>query len=58
MAAGAAVLEGSRFEARSHIAGVPAKLRRELTEEKVAALAANAGHYVDLATRHRAATTG
>lgn len=56
VAAGAVVLEGSQFEPRSLVAGVPAKRRRELTDDEVAALAANAEHYVALALRYRDAT--
>lgn len=58
VAAGAVVLEGAEFEPRSLIAGVPAKRRRELTDEEVRGLADNADDYLDLAARYRAATEG
>ncbi len=53
VAAGAVVLEGAEFEARSLIAGVPAKRRRELTDEEVRGLRQNADDYVVLAARYR-----
>lgn len=49
VAAGAVVLEDTVIPPRSLVAGVPAKVRRELTDEEVAALAANADHYADRA---------
>ena len=56
VAAGAVVLEGTVVPPRSLVAGVPAKVRRELTEDEVAGVRANAAHYVELAARHRTAT--
>jgi carbonic anhydrase/acetyltransferase-like protein (isoleucine patch superfamily) len=56
VAAGAVVLEGAGFEARGLIAGVPAKRRRELTEDEVSGLVENARDYVVLAARYREAT--
>lgn len=56
VAAGAVVLEGAEFEPRSLIAGVPAKRRRELTEEEVAGLAQNADDYLVLTARYHEAT--
>jgi carbonic anhydrase/acetyltransferase-like protein (isoleucine patch superfamily) len=53
VAAGALVLEGAEFEPRGLIAGVPAKRRRELTDEECAALTENADGYVVLAGRYR-----
>lgn len=53
VAAGAVVLEGTVVPPRSLVAGVPAKVRRELSDDEVAALAANAAHYVELATLYR-----
>jgi carbonic anhydrase/acetyltransferase-like protein (isoleucine patch superfamily) len=53
VAAGAVVLEGSTFEPRSLIAGVPAKRRRELTDEECRGIAQNAEQYLSLATRYR-----
>lgn len=55
VAAGSVVLEGAEFEARSLIAGVPAKRRRELTDEECEALAQNAKDYLVLADRYRRA---
>ena len=46
VAAGAVVLEGAVVPPRSLVAGVPGKVRRELTDEEVAALHGNAERYV------------
>lgn len=54
VAGGAVVLEGAEFPPRSLIAGVPAKLRRELSDDEVAAIRANADHYVELSRAHAA----
>jgi carbonic anhydrase/acetyltransferase-like protein (isoleucine patch superfamily) len=54
VAAGAVVLEGTVVPPRSLIAGVPAKVRRELTDEEVAGVRLNAAHYLELAAEHRA----
>jgi carbonic anhydrase/acetyltransferase-like protein (isoleucine patch superfamily) len=54
VAAGAVVLEGTVVPQGSLVAGVPAKVRRELTEEERAGVKHNARHYVDLAKAHRA----
>ena len=56
VAAGAVVLEGAQFEARSLIAGVPAARRRDLTQEEVEGLSANADQYLVLTERYRRAT--
>ena len=53
VAAGAVVLEGTVIPPGSLVAGVPAKVRRELTEEERAGVRHNAAHYVDLAAKHR-----
>lgn len=53
VAAGSVVLEGVRFEARSLIAGVPAKRRRDLTDEECETLTQNAYDYLVLADRYR-----
>jgi len=58
VAAGALVLEGTQVPPRSLVAGVPAKVRRTLSEEEVASLGRNSSHYVELARRHREATAG
>ena len=53
VAAGAVVLEGTVIPPGSLVAGVPAKVRRELTEEEIAGVRHNATHYVALAAQHR-----
>jgi carbonic anhydrase/acetyltransferase-like protein (isoleucine patch superfamily) len=53
VAAGAVVLEDTVIPPGSLVAGVPAKVRRELTEEEQAGVRLNASHYVGLAARHR-----
>ncbi len=53
VAAGSVVLEGAEFEARSLIAGVPAKRRRELTDGECEDLLRNANDYLALADRYR-----
>ena len=55
VAAGSVVLEGTRIPPRSLVAGVPGKVRRELTEEEHAKVVRNAEHYRKLAAQHRAA---
>lgn len=45
VAAGAVVLEDTVIPPRSLVAGVPAKVRRELTDDEVAGLAINADTY-------------
>jgi len=54
VAAGAVVLEGTIIPPRSLVAGVPAKVRRELTEDEIAGVTANAAHYVELSRNHAA----
>ncbi|MCU1549950.1 MAG: gamma carbonic anhydrase family protein, partial [Glaciihabitans sp.] len=41
----------------SLVAGVPAKVRRELTDDEKAGVRANAAHYLELAAAHRALAT-
>ena len=53
VAAGALVLEGTVIPPRSLVAGVPAKVRRELTDDEVAGLHRNADSYVTLSEQHR-----
>lgn len=53
VAAGAVVLEGTVIPPRSLVAGVPAKVRRELTDEEFAGVQANASRYVELARAHK-----
>jgi carbonic anhydrase/acetyltransferase-like protein (isoleucine patch superfamily) len=55
VAAGSVVLEGTRIPPRSLVAGVPGKVRRELTEEEYAKILRNAEHYRELAVQHRMA---
>lgn len=53
VAAGAVVLEGTVVPPRSLVAGVPAKVRRELTDEEFDGVRQNAQRYVELARAHR-----
>ncbi|MEV8131395.1 gamma carbonic anhydrase family protein [Pseudarthrobacter oxydans] len=53
VAAGAVVLEGTVVPPRSLVAGVPGKVRRELTEEEYDGIRANAARYRELAAAHR-----
>ena len=53
VAAGAVVLEDTVVPPRSLVAGVPAKVRRELTADEVAGIRRNADTYVGLAAQHR-----
>lgn len=53
VAAGAVVLEGTVVPPRSLVAGVPAKVRRGLTEEEFDGVRDNAARYVELAAKHR-----
>lgn len=52
IAAGAVVLEGDTIPPRSLAAGVPAKVRRELTEEESQAFIPHAARYVETAQAH------
>ena len=54
VAGGAVVLEGTVIPPRSLVAGVPAKVRRELSDDELDGIRANAAHYVELARAHRA----
>ena len=58
VAAGAVVLEGARIPSGSLVAGVPGKVRRELSPAERAGVTQNASHYVDLAAGHREALGG
>src|SRR5919112_375174 len=58
VAAGAVVLEGTVVPPRSLVAGVPAKVRRELTDEEFDGVKRNAVHYSDLAQAHREVHAG
>ncbi len=54
VAAGALVTEGMQIPPRSLVAGVPAKVRRELSDEEAAALRHNAAVYEEHRETHRA----
>jgi len=54
VAAGALVLEDTVIPPRSLVAGVPAKVRRELSDEEVAGLYRNAEAYLEVMEKHRA----
>ncbi len=51
--AGTLVSQGAQIPPRSLVVGVPGKVRRQLTDDEVAAIAANAGRYVERASRYR-----
>ncbi len=55
IAAGSVVLEGTSIPPRSLVAGVPGKVRRQLTEEEYTKVLRNAEHYRELAAQHRSA---
>ncbi len=55
VAAGAVVLEGTVVPPGSLVAGVPAKVRRELTDEERAGIRDNAARYLTTAALHRSA---
>ncbi len=52
IAAGTVVLEGTEIPPNSLVAGVPGKIRRELTEEERERVRLNAEHYLGLAASH------
>jgi carbonic anhydrase/acetyltransferase-like protein (isoleucine patch superfamily) len=56
IAAGALIAEGVVIPPRSLVAGVPGKVRRELTEDEVATLHRNAGIYEEHRELHRQGT--
>jgi carbonic anhydrase/acetyltransferase-like protein (isoleucine patch superfamily) len=53
IAAGAVLTEGQQIPAGVLVAGVPGKVRRELSEAEHAAIERNAASYVELAEVHR-----
>jgi len=55
IAAGAVVLEGAVIPAGSLVAGVPGKVRRDLTAEEQDGIVQNAAGYVDRSAAHREA---
>ncbi|WP_129841039.1 gamma carbonic anhydrase family protein [Streptomyces sp. RFCAC02] len=52
VAAGTVLLQGTRVPPGSLVAGVPGRVRRELTGDEAADIRRNADHYRDLARRH------
>jgi carbonic anhydrase/acetyltransferase-like protein (isoleucine patch superfamily) len=56
VAAGAVVLEGATFEPGTLIAGVPAKARRQLTDDERTGIRANSERYLELVRAHQEAT--
>jgi carbonic anhydrase/acetyltransferase-like protein (isoleucine patch superfamily) len=56
VAAGAVVTQGADIPPRSLVAGVPAKVRRELTDEELQGITQNARTYLDKTAQHRQAT--
>ena len=56
VAAGAVVLEGTVVPPGSLVAGVPGKVRRELTEEERVGIRDNAAHYLGYTEQHRLLT--
>jgi carbonic anhydrase/acetyltransferase-like protein (isoleucine patch superfamily) len=56
VAAGALVTAGTIVPPRSLVAGVPAKVRRELSDEEVAGIRRNAAVYLEHLELHRAGT--
>jgi carbonic anhydrase/acetyltransferase-like protein (isoleucine patch superfamily) len=52
VAAGAVVVEGTVVPPGSLVAGVPGKVRRELTDDELEHVRTNARQYADLARRH------
>ena len=53
VAAGAVVLGGTEIPPRSLVAGVPAKVRREISDAEIERTRENARHYVKLAAQYR-----
>ena len=58
VAAGAVVLEGTQIPPGSLVAGVPGKIRRELTDAEQARHVSSATAYVERAAAHREALRG
>ncbi len=57
VAAGAVVLEGTIVPPGSLVAGVPGKVRRELTDEEKSGIRTNASHYLDISAGHKLASS-
>lgn len=58
VAAGAVVLEGTIVPPGSLVAGVPAKVRRELSDDERGSIRSNATHYLDISAGHRLSIAG
>ncbi|QGN31715.1 gamma carbonic anhydrase family protein [Microlunatus sp. Gsoil 973] len=58
VAAGTVILEGTVIPPRSLVAGVPGKVRRELSDAEVDKVITNARHYRDLTASHRRLNPG
>lgn len=58
VAAGALLPPGLQVPARSMVAGVPARVRRRVTDEEVTMIRTNAADYRELARAHATATDG
>ncbi|GAB3288784.1 gamma carbonic anhydrase family protein [Parasphingorhabdus pacifica] len=58
VAAGAVVLEGTDVPPRSLVAGIPGRVRRELTDEEVAGIVHNSTVYVELSERYASSEFG
>ena len=56
VAAGSVVLEGTVVPPRSLVAGVPAKVRRSLSDAELEKVVTNARIYLELSARHREVT--
>ncbi|PRW64296.1 gamma carbonic anhydrase family protein [Actinopolyspora mortivallis] len=56
VAAGTVILEGTEIPPNSLVAGVPGKVRRELSAEERELVKANAQHYLRLKEQHEEAT--
>ena len=56
VAAGAVLLEGTQVPPGSMVAGVPARVRRPVTEDEAAGIRLVAEHYVELARQHAGGT--
>ncbi len=53
VAAGAVVLSGAIIPPRSLVAGTPAKIKRQLTDEEVEGIRENGRHYVEILDEYR-----
>jgi carbonic anhydrase/acetyltransferase-like protein (isoleucine patch superfamily) len=53
VAAGAVILEDTVIPPRSLVAGVPAKVRRQLTDEEVAGVKQNGLNYLEITASHK-----